>query len=117
MRPHPNHFDHLDVVKNLVDKPMLDVDAPRANTGQIADESLVRRGCLVRVGLEDLDQSFCLRSKARACELLGVSPSLGREDQSPAHQPGFLWHFFTVVLRPRRMDAFIPGIEVRYSVS
>lgn len=38
VRPHAQHLDHSFLLKNLIDEPVLDVDAPRVRAGKIANK-------------------------------------------------------------------------------
>lgn len=53
VRPHTEHFDRLDVLKNLIDESVLNVDPPRVGARQVADELLIGRGCLKRILCEN----------------------------------------------------------------
>jgi len=59
--PHPDDFDGLDIIQDLVHQPVLDVDPSGVRTGKIADEFFVWRRILVRIFLEELEQPFSLR--------------------------------------------------------
>lgn len=47
MSPHPDDLHSFNVVEDLVDEPMLDVDAAGKGAVEITDEFLVRRRVLV----------------------------------------------------------------------
>lgn len=64
MSPHTDDFDGLDIIQDLVDKPLLDVYATRAGAGQIADQLLVWRRNLVWIRFEKIEQAECLRFQA-----------------------------------------------------
>ena len=113
MGPHADDLDGLDVVQHLIDKPVLDIDAAGTRPCKVAKESLERRGSLIRVLRQNLEQALGLRFQAGAGLLLCIASCLARVDESPTHQPGSAWHFFTGVFSPRRIEARIPGMEAR----
>jgi hypothetical protein len=52
--PHPDDFDRLDVIENLVDEAMLYVDSAGISTRKVSYELLVRRRDPIRVVSEDV---------------------------------------------------------------
>jgi hypothetical protein len=54
VRPHPDDFDRLYVIKHLIDKAMLYADSLGIGTGEISDEFFKARRILVRVFAEDV---------------------------------------------------------------
>ena len=111
--PHAEDLDGLDVVQHLIDKPVLDVDPAGTRPCQVAKESLVGRGSLIRVLRQNLEKALGGRFQAGAGQLLCIVSCLARVDESPTHQPGSAWHFSTGVFSPRRIEARIPGMEAR----
>lgn len=71
--------------QDLIDQPVLDVDAPRNRTLEIADQRLVRRRDGERIRRDDLKKLFCLGTQSASRQSLGVLLRLMRLDQRPAH--------------------------------
>lgn len=113
MGPHPNNFHGFDVVKNLIHKPMLDVDSPGARPGKIADKLLVGWWRFVGIVGQEIKKLLCVAFQPRARQFLGVALCLCRINQRPAHQSSFLAHLSTGVFKPLRIDSRMSGIEVR----
>jgi len=61
MRPHPNDFHDALAAEELIDEAMVDVDAPREGSGEIADELLEWRGRLEGIGAKNVEQGFRFR--------------------------------------------------------
>jgi hypothetical protein len=55
VRPHSENLDRPLPLQDLVDEPVLGVDAPRVSAREVADELLVTRRGLERVATEQLD--------------------------------------------------------------
>jgi hypothetical protein len=58
MCPHPNDFYDSLFFENLIDEPMLNVDAARIRSGKITDELLIWRRCLKRIEFENFEEPF-----------------------------------------------------------
>ena len=117
VRPEAEDFDGAFFQQDLVHEAVLDIDASGIGAGKVADQFFVGRGDLKRVFLEDFKQRFRFRAKSGRRQFLGIFSGLFREDELPAHQPGFLEQRLGGVLSPLRMDSRIPGMETRYNVS
>ena len=117
MSPHSDDLYGLDVLYNLVYEAVLDVDAARIGTIQIADQFFIRRGELERIFGEDIKQLLSLGLKPRSGNFSTILLRMLRKNDLPLHHPGFSLHFSTGVFSPFRIDSRIPGIERRYRVS
>lgn len=113
MRPHADDFDRADFAEDLADEAMVNVDAPGIGAGQVADELLKCRRILKRVAAQQFEQRFGLRAKAGLRQSAGIAPGLAGKHKFPAHHRSPRRHFETGVLRPRRMDSRMPGMEMR----
>jgi hypothetical protein len=51
MLPHPNYFDKLFFLENLVDRSMLDIDTSREGAFEITKHFFVSRRTLIRICL------------------------------------------------------------------
>ena len=54
MSPHSDRFDGFDIVKDLVNKAMLDIYSARGSTGKVSHKFLVWRWVLIRVFSKDI---------------------------------------------------------------
>lgn len=118
MRPHADHFHDSLAAEDLVDKAMVNVDAAREGSGEIAGRLLEGRRRLERIGAENVQQCFGFWFQCGAAEFPGVFRGLWREDDPPrAHQSSDSRHSLNGVANPLRIEARIPGIDSRYSVS
>jgi hypothetical protein len=118
VRPHPDDLHDSLAAEDLVNEAVVDVDAAREGAGEIAEEFFERRRRLERIDAEDFEQGFGFGIESGAAELLCVFRGLWGEDNPPgAHQSSDSRHSLTGVANPFRMDARIPGMESRYSVS
>lgn len=118
MSPHPDHFHGAFSFENLVHEAMLYVDPPRKGARKIADELL--EGGRVSEGVlsEKVEKELCLLLETRVRELARVPVRLAGENDPPAfHQFNSSTHSERGVLRPFRIDARMPGIDSRWSVS
>ena len=70
MRPHAQNANGALLLENLVDKAMLNVDAPRIRTVKIADRLLVKRRILERSHRQDFKQRLRLGLQPGCRELL-----------------------------------------------
>ena len=61
MRPHPDDFHDVLAAEELIDEAMVDVDASREGSVEIAEELLERRGRLEGIGAKDVEQGFRFR--------------------------------------------------------
>ncbi len=117
MCPHSDDLDCVFRLEDLIDEPVLDVDAAGEGACEIADQPFEGRGTLPRICAQDLDQILGFVPKTTSGELAGVFLSLPREDNSPGacglYQPGFSEVFERGVRRPVRIDSRMPGIESR----
>jgi hypothetical protein len=57
MRPHPDDFDRLDIVENLIDETMLYVDSSGIGTREVSYELFEGGRILVRFFSKDIQQS------------------------------------------------------------
>src|SRR6266702_4161282 len=118
VRPHAEHLHDFFARQNLVDQAVMDVDPARIGTGEIADELLETRRRLEGIAFENFEKRLGLRLQARAAQFLCVFCCLWRIDDAPrAHQSSDFRHSRTEVFNPFRIEARIPGIERRWSVS
>ena len=111
VRPHSQNLDDLIIFKDLVDQLVLNVDASRISTCEIAQQLLVTRRCLVWIVSKNFKQPLSLRSKSRSCKFLCVPASLSGVYERVAHQPGSLEHFSTGVAIPFWILSRIPGTD------
>ena len=111
--PHPNDLNGLDVVQDLVNKPVLDVNPSGAGSSQVSNEFLEWGRGLVWVRFEYFNQVLCLGLKTRTCQFLCITLSLIGVDEFPTHQSRSCLHFSMGVLSPLIIDWRIPGMEVR----
>jgi hypothetical protein len=58
--PHPEYFDGSFFVQHLVNQAVLDIDAPRVSTVQVAHEFLESRWCSERIPAQDIQKRFGL---------------------------------------------------------
>lgn len=117
MAPHSKHPDYVLLLQNLVHKAVLNVNSPRICTSEVADQFLERRWALKWIDFENLQQLLGLQLKSGAGEIAGVLLSLLGEAQNPAHQRSSVSHSSNGVAIPSLIDAAIPGIDSKYSVS
>lgn len=117
MGPQTDDLDGLDVVQHLVHKSVLDSDPAREGAGEVSNESLVRRGILIGILFEDFKKALGLRFESGTRQLLGITSGMTGVDKLPSYQSSFSWHFSTGVFKPLRIEARIPGMAFRYSVS
>ena len=113
MRPEADDFNGPDVSQNLIDEPVLDVDAAGIRAGKVADELFVRGRSLEGILTKDGQQDFSFGTPPRRGEFLGVFLGLACEDDLPRYHANFSRHRDTGVFSPRRMDSRMPGIETR----
>ncbi len=57
VRPHPDDFDRLYVIKHLIDKTMLHAYSSGISAREIPDEFFRPRRILIRVFVEDVQQT------------------------------------------------------------
>src|ERR1035437_4426302 len=117
VRPHSEHLHGLGIVEVLVEKAVLNADAPRIRAGQVAHELLEGRRRLVGVLCEDREQGLSLCLQAGCGKLLSVLLGLLRVDEPPAHQRSSPSSSSIGVAMPSMMDSRMPGIDTRYRVS
>ncbi len=60
MCPHADDFHCFDVIKYLVNQPVLDVYSSGACSGQISQKLLIWRGSLIGIFFEDFEKARCL---------------------------------------------------------
>ena len=113
MGPHADHFHGADFFQDLIDQPMLDVDAAGIGTRQIAHKFFIWRRILEGIFLKDRQQRFGFGFESGRGKFFSVFLSGFGEDELPFHHLRVLEHFRTDVLRPLRMDSLIPGTERR----
>src|SRR3989344_2242453 len=85
LRPHPQYFDDFLLFEHLVHQSMLNVDAARIGSLQIAEETFKRRRGLERVFLKESQKFLHLLRKRSAFELLCIFDSILCIDESVAH--------------------------------
>jgi hypothetical protein len=115
--PHSEHFDRLLVGIHLVNESVLNVDATRIGSGEVAHEFFVWGRVLEGVVGEDGEEAFGLGAEVGAGDLASVFLSLFGEDDRPVHQPGLVEALDRGSAMPLRMDSRMPGMEVRKRVS
>ncbi len=59
VRPHAKHLYRSFLLKHFVDKPMLNVDAPRVRAREVPHKLFVRGWILERIRFEDREQRLC----------------------------------------------------------
>jgi len=111
--PHPQYFHCSLGLENLVDEPMLDVDASRIVAGKISDELFARGRILEGIDAKDRQQIIDTSPKSRGLDILRVLVGIPRENDLPVHQGGLLEHLLTGVFMPLRRDSRIPGTDRR----
>ena len=117
MGPHSKNFHSLDVPQDLIDKTMLYVDPSGIGAAEFSYQFLIGRRSLKRTLGKYEKQLFCFWPEARSRKLLGVLLGLRRKNYGPAHHPGSWLHFETGIFIPLIIEAFMPGIDERKSVS
>jgi hypothetical protein len=115
--PHAKDFHSLDALDDLIDQTVLDVDSSGAGPAEFANQLLVRGRRLKWIPAEYDQQVFCLGPKAGSREFLGILSGMRRENDAPSHQSIPRLHFDTGVFIPLTIDAFMPGMLERKSVS
>ncbi len=96
----------------------MDVDSARVRTRQITGQFLERWRGTKWIFLKDIEKHLSLRLQTRSFELLRILYCLRGEYQAPGfHQSSESRQSRTGVFIPSRIDARIPGMESRYSVS
>ena len=85
VRPHPNDFHNVAVFKNLVDKTMLNIDAARIRSAQIANKLFLARRSLKGVLFEDGEQFFGFRLESGSYKLLSIFAGLSSVNKRPLH--------------------------------
>lgn len=98
--PHPDDFDGLDIIQDLVHQPVLDVDPSGICAGKIADEFFVWRRIFVRIFCKEFEQPLSLRFQPGLRDLFGILLSLFGKNQTPAHHPSFSLHSSMGLLSP-----------------
>ena len=66
MRPHTKNLYNMLLLQDLVDKPMLDVDATGDSTLQITNQRFVWRRHSKRIRRKDVEQPFGISRKPNA---------------------------------------------------
>jgi hypothetical protein len=100
--------------ENLINKPVLDVDAAGICSFKITLKLLKWRRVLERVIRQQCEQLFGLRSKAGRGKTASILLSLfGVDDLPRRRQPGSFSHSSTGVASPSRMDSRMPGTDRR----
>lgn len=117
MRPHADDFDGVAGRQHLIHKPVLNIDPAGIGPGKIADEFLKRRRGPKGVAFDDLEQQFRFGPKAGSGQLFGVFLRLSGKDKRPGYHLSLVRHFLMGVFSPFRIDARMPGIDSRWSVS
>ncbi len=95
--PQSQHFDDVLALKHLVDEPVLNVNASRVGSSQIAHQLFERRRVLERVLGYDGKKGLGFRLEACCFEFLRVALGLLGVDQA---QRRSLAHFAIGVARP-----------------
>ena len=113
MRPETDDFDGSGFFEDLIDEPVLDVDAAGIRAGKIADELFIWGRSLEGILTKDGQQGFSFGTQPRRGEFLGVFLGLACEDDLPRYHANFSRHRDTGVFSPRRMDSRMPGIDTR----
>lgn len=114
MGPHPKYFDDMLLFKNLIDKSVLNIDAPRVGAFEVAKKLFKWWWPLERVSGKQCEELFGFRAKTSRGEATGVFLGLPSEYHLPRrHQPGSFLHLSTGVDSPLRIDSRMPGIDRR----
>ena len=98
--PHPDDFNGLNLIHDLIHQPVLDVDPSGVRTGKIADEFFVWRRILVRIFFEEFEQPFSLRFQSGLRDLFRILLGLLGKNQTPAHHSSFSLLSSTGLLSP-----------------
>ena len=102
------------IFKNLIDKSVLNVDAPRVGASQVAKKLFKWWRRLERVSGKQCEELFGFRAKTSRGETTSVFLGLLSEYHLPRrHQPGSFLHLSTGVDSPLRIDSRMPGIDRR----
>ena len=117
MSPHTNDFNRLDIFKNLIDQPMLEVDAPGISPLEVADQFFKGWRLAEGVFTQEFQQGFRFGSQPGVGELFSVLLGLFSVGKLPFHHFSFLESLETGVFKPLRMDSFMPGMDERYKLS
>ena len=124
VRPHADDFYdafilyaifHKWLLVNLIDKAVLDIDAPGEQAAEISNKCLVSGRILKRILPDDLNQSFCLVSEAGRLQIFDIFYSLPVIDNLITHQSTSSSGMQSSigVSFPFSRDSVIPGIEFR----
>ena len=113
MRPHAQHLDAAFRLINLIHQTMLNVDASRIRTGEVADQFFVRGWVLEWILLNHIEQPLRLDLETCGRDFFSILLRLTGINHSPTHQPGFFNDLDSGSAIPLRMDARIPGIDTR----
>ena len=113
MGPHPYDLDCALGTINLIYQAMLNIDATGICAGKISNQLFVRWRTLKRIFCNDVEKPLCLRLEVCRSDLQGVFLGLPGINDRPTHQPGFAEAFLSGSDNPLRMEARIPGIDVR----
>src|SRR5690606_2840628 len=101
------------LLKNLVDKAVLDVDAARVCPRQIANELFVRRGILKRVSLDDFKQFLSFFFEASGHKFPSIFLRLLGVNNFPGHQSSSFEQASAGSSMPSLIDSRMPGTERR----
>jgi hypothetical protein len=113
MSPHADDFYDFRIIQNLVDQPMLNVNAPGEGTCQVTDKRFEWRRRPVGIFFEDGEQLFNPGLEAGSCNLLRIALRMTRENDPPRHHFNTPAQRSTGVLSPFRIDALIPGMPLK----
>lgn len=118
MGPHANYLDRLFLLQNLIDQPVLNVDAPGICAFHISQEFFKGRRPLPWIFCQKVQKLLGFRAQPRQFDTASVFLGLLGKDQLPRlHQPGSPSHSSTGAAIPSTIDSRIPGTERRCSVS
>lgn len=101
------------LLQNLVHQAVLDVDAPRTCSLQIAHQPFKTGWGLKGILSEDFQQLFNPAPQPHGPDLPGIPLSLSSEDNCPTHHFSSVAQSDTGVAMPSRIDSRIPGTDSR----
>lgn len=113
MGPHSQYFYYPPGFKNLVNKTVFNINAPRVSAGEIPHEPFVRRRVLEWIGAKNREQAVYTGAKPGGLNLLSVLVSVPRKNELPVYHGGFFEHLARGVFMFLRRDSRMPGVDRR----
>ena len=113
MSPHADDFYGMVGRNNLINQPVMDINASRMATLKISYQFFIGWRILKRILSQNINQSLSRIFQIRFGDTPGVFTSLRGVVNLPRHQGSFVEHRERGVFIPVRMDLRIPGIDIR----